>query len=599
MIQTIRRFLAFSGRERRTFFLTIAVGFVHALFDILRLAAIAYVLAAILTGEVGSREALVAFGIMALSVAGSFATQHYSTLNQLLASYRMVDARRREMGDLLHRLPMGYFNATSLGTVSTALTSTIQGLQDLGARAVLACLQGVVATVVITGAVFAFDARIALIELAGIAVFMLANAWLQKRARRLDAAMVKANAKLEGAVLGYVRGMGVVKAYGLDERSNTTIIRELEENGRLNLRLEKAFIPPICLQSAILKTASVAMVLASACFYLEGSMGLMECLLMIIISFFVYGPLETAGNNSSFLRSVDKNLDVVNAVRETRVMAEGSTTGAAEEGDLELDHVSFSYGSRCVIDDVSLTVPQGSTCALVGPSGSGKTTLVQLMARFWDPDAGRVLLGGRPLPDYRSDALMAHFSMVFQNPYLFNDTIENNIRFGRPDATHDEVVWAAKRACCHEFVSALPHGYDTQVGEGGAMVSGGEKQRISIARALLKDAPVVFLDEATANVDPENEAALQASLAELTRGKTVVTIAHRLKTVADADQIIVLEKGRIVQRGTHAQLMIEGGRYARFVGLRETAAGWRLRRTPRAHKPARGEGARADEDVRA
>ena len=243
---------------------------------------------------------------------------------------------------------------------------------------------------------------------------------------------------------------------------------------------------------------------------------------------------------------------------------------------IEFAHASFSYGERTVIDDVSLSIPERTSCAIVGPSGSGKTTLVNLMARVWDVDAGTVSLGGEDVRDWKLDELMAHFAMVFQDVYLFNDTIETNIKFGRPDATHEQVVAAARAARCHDFVEALPEGYATMLGEGGATVSGGEKQRISIARALLKDAPIVLLDEATANVDPENEDELQAAIEELTRRKTVVMIAHRLKTVRHADQILVLDGGRIVQRGTHDELMAEGGIYEDFVRMREKALGWKV-----------------------
>lgn len=576
MIDTIRKFLLFTGKHRKAFLNTIWLSLAHALFDALRLVAIAYVLAALISGGVGVGTAAVALAIMTVSLVGSFLTLRASTLRRLIGSYRMVADMRLALGDRLRRMPMGYFNEGSLGAISAAATGTVQSLQELGARAIQACLEGFVATTVIALCIFAFDWRIGIIVLVGVIAFAGANAWLQRRARTLDKAMEQANAKLEGAVLEYLRGMGVVKSYNLDRDANKRINREIGENRELNFGMEKAFIPAICLQSIVLKVFSLLIVLASISFYLSGTMGLMECLLMVITSFFVYGPLEGAGDNSALLRSVDKSLDAVNSVRDTPVMAYGSH-GRAAAHDLRLDHVSFSYeDGREVVSDVSMAVPERTTCAIVGPSGSGKTTLVLLMARFWDVDEGRVALGGTPLHDYTADALMANYSMVFQNPYLFNDTVANNIRFGRPEATMDEVVEAARRARCHEFVSALPQGYDTMVGEGGTSLSGGEKQRLSIARALLKDAPVIFLDEATASVDPENEVVLQASLRELTSNKTVVKIAHRLKTVADADQIVVIDGGRIVQRGTHAELMREGGMYARFVGMREQALGWSL-----------------------
>ena len=238
--------------------------------------------------------------------------------------------------------------------------------------------------------------------------------------------------------------------------------------------------------------------------------------------------------------------------------------------------MDFSYGSRPILKDVSLTIPDKTTTAIVGPSGSGKTTLCNLIARFWDVEGGRVTIGGRDVREYTLESLMDQVSMVFQRVYLFHDTIENNIKFGCPNATHEQVMDAAKKACCHDFISALPEGYDTVIGESGATLSGGEKQRISIARCLLKDAPIVIFDEATANVDPENEDQLQKAMEALTREKTVLMIAHRLKTVRSADQILVLDQGRIVQRGTHGELIGQEGIYRNFVTQRAEAGKWSL-----------------------
>ena len=308
------------------------------------------------------------------------------------------------------------------------------------------------------------------------------------------------------------------------------------------------------LQTVLTKTSSVLMCLVCVWCWIAGTMDAGVCLVAIVASFMVYGKLEMSGTFASLLRQIDICMDKVNAMIATPAMDEGAGVERADGLDIELRDVSFGYENRTVIDRVSLAIPARTTCAIVGPSGSGKTTLTQLIARFWDVD----------------------FSMVFQGVYLFEDTIENNIKFGRPDATHEEVVEAARRACCHEFVEGLPEGYATRLGEGGATLSGGERQRLSIARAILKDAPIVILDEATANVDPENERDLQRAIAELTRSKTVIMIAHRLKTVRDADQIVVPDGGRIVQRGRHDALMAEGGLYADFVGMRERAIGWKL-----------------------
>ena len=241
-----------------------------------------------------------------------------------------------------------------------------------------------------------------------------------------------------------------------------------------------------------------------------------------------------------------------------------------------LNHVNFSYESKKIIDDVSLDIPEKTTTALVGPSGSGKTTLCNLIARFWDIESGSISLDGHDVKEYSYDSLIRNFSFVFQTVYLFEDTIENNIKFGNPDASHEEVVAAAKKAACHDFILSLPDGYQTKIGEGGASLSGGERQRISLARAIIKDAPIIILDEATANVDPENEEALMQAIHSLTKDKTIIMIAHRLKTVERADQIVVLDKGRIVEQGKHRELLAKQGLYSRFIQERRSAASWRI-----------------------
>ena len=297
---------------------------------------------------------------------------------------------------------------------------------------------------------------------------------------------------------------------------------------------------------------------------------------MTITAFMLYASLENAGNYSSLLHTVSVCVDKANAIMKLDTMEIDGKDIKPENYDIKLNNVSFSYDKRKIIDDISLTIPQNTTTAIVGPSGGGKTTLCNLIARFWDVDSGEITLGGANIKDCSMDSLMSNFAFVFQSVYLFADTIENNIKFGRRDATHDEVVEAAKKACCHEFISKLPNGYDTVIGEGGASLSGGERQRISIARAIMKNAPIIILDEATANVDPENEKDLMNAVDALTKEKTIIMIAHRLKTVRHADQIVVVDNGKISQLGTHDELMKQEGIYKRFVNARELAVSWKL-----------------------
>jgi ATP-binding cassette subfamily B protein IrtB len=320
------------------------------------------------------------------------------------------------------------------------------------------------------------------------------------------------------------------------------------------------------------------MVALSCFFYCKGTMDALTAVVMVISAFIVYASLETAGNYSALLRVVDVSVSRAQEILDTPQMDITGEMITPENRNLTAEDVDFSYEKRKVIDGISAQIPEKTTTAIVGPSGGGKTTLVNLLARFWDVDAGTVTLGGRNVKEYDMDSLMENFSFVFQNVYLFHDTIANNIRFGQPDAPMEKVIEAAKKACCHEFIEALPDGYDTVIGEGGASLSGGEKQRISIARAMMKDAPVIFLDEATANVDPENENDLMKAIQALTKEKTVIMIAHRLKTVEHADQILVVDHGKIVQQGTHENLMQEEGIYRNFISERREAASWKVKR---------------------
>ena len=302
---------------------------------------------------------------------------------------------------------------------------------------------------------------------------------------------------------------------------------------------------------------------------MDGRISLPYCMTFLFCAFTVYSDLETMGNSAFLSKKINTELDRLEEVTNIPKMDTITDKLNPANYEISLKDVSFGYGSRKIIENISLNIPEHTTCAIVGPSGSGKTTLCSLIARFWDVQEGSVCIGGQNVKNYTADSVLDCISMVFQKVYLFHDTIENNIKFGNPKATLDEVMEAAKRACCHDFIMALPDGYQTVIGESGSTLSGGEKQRISIARAILKDA-------ATSSVDPENEQALLSAIEELTKNKTLISIAHRLSTVQKADQIIVIDNGQIRQKGTHKQLSQEDGIYRNFLKLRVEATGWQL-----------------------
>ena len=578
MLKVIRKFFAFCGEEnRRKFIRSVWLSVFQAFFEALKIPAIAALIRALMRGSVETKDILLSFGIMLASIIGSGLLKARATMLQTEGGYDTCARKRVEIAEHMRYLPMGYFNANSLGQITSVTTNVMENLENVATRVVMLVCEGLLTTSLIIVMIFFFDWRIALVLLLGFALFLMANSRLQAAAGKMAGTKISADEKLVEKVLEYLQGMTEVKAYHLTGQKSRELNDAISANSKINTDMELTFIPRMTIQNYIAKLTGVAMVACSCAFFCNGSMDGLTTVVMVISSFIIYASLETAGNYSALLRVVDVSVDRAQEILDTPQMDISGEDIHPATRDITAQDVSFSYEKRRIIDGVTLNIPEKTTTAIVGPSGGGKTTLVNLLARFWDVDAGEVLLGGRNVKDYDMDSLMSNFSFVFQNVYLFHDTIANNIRFGQPDAPMADVIEAAKKACCHDFITALPEGYDTVIGEGGASLSGGEKQRISIARAMMKDAPVIFLDEATANVDPENENDLMQAIQALTAEKTVIMIAHRLKTVEHADQILVIDHGRIVQQGTHAELMEQDGIYRDFIGERREAASWKVK----------------------
>ena len=574
MFSVLKKISDFAGTRRGLLKKSMAVAFLGAVFAALQFAALMLTLD-ILVGGVDLRIWPV-IGVMMVSVVGRAACSYWSTNAETETGYFMVAEKRIHIGDRLRYIPMGYFNDNSLGNITAVVTTTLSDVENNAARCLVSVIGGFLNTLGLCLGLTVADWRLGLLAIAGILAYLGVTELSQRAMLKTGPARQHAQMNLVEAVLEYIQGMSVVKSYGLDKDSGQAVQRTVDESCDKALSLEKSVIPWMGLRQVVVRVFSVAIAVCALAFYSGGTLSLARCLLMLVASFMLYAELESAGNMADNLQMLGASMDKANSIDDTPVMDIDGAELTPADTSVEFQDVSFAYGDRTILDHVSLTVPSGSITAVVGPSGGGKTTLCNLIARFWDVQSGKITVGGYDVREYKLDSLMKNISMVFQSVYLFNDTVENNIKFGRPDATHDQVVAAARAACCHDFIMALPDGYDTVLGEGGGSLSGGEKQRISIARAMLKDAPIVILDEATASVDPENEAELQAAISALTRGKTLSMIAHRLNTVRNADQILVLSGGHIVQRGTHQELMAQGGLYADFVGVRQEALRWKL-----------------------
>lgn len=577
MLKILNKFFDFCGSvNKKKFQISIVLGVIQAVCEAMKIPAIMIVLMDITDNTLSSKTVFLSLAIMFVSITVDFFVRKKSAMLQTEAGYNAAANKRIEIAQHLRYLPMGYFNKNSLGSITSVATNTMENLGDVATRVVMMSTQGILNTALIIVMLLCFDFRIGLIAAAGVILFFVVNSLLQKAGDKLSAEKVESDQKLVSEIMEYVQGIAEVKSYNLFGKQTKKLNKAIDNNVKVNTEMEFAFIPYMTIQNIITKLTGAVMMFVSVLLYLNGSMSLMICIGMTICAFMLYSSLEQAGSYSALLRTIDICIDKAQKILDLDTMDIDGKDIIPQNYDIDVNNIEFSYDKRKIIDGISLHIPQKTTTAVVGPSGGGKSTLCNLISRFWDVDGGNIRLGGIDVREYSMDSLMKNFSFVFQNVYLFADTIANNIAFGRENATREEIVTAAKKACCHDFIMSLPDGYDTVIGEGGASISGGEKQRISIARAIMKNAPIIILDEATANVDPENEKELVEAIDALTKEKTIIMIAHRLKTVRNADQIVVVDSGKIAQLGTHTQLMQEGGIYKNFVNARQQAAGWEI-----------------------
>lgn len=576
MIKTLSKIYQFSGKMQGTMKKAILFSVLHSLFDMMSFGALAMVFSGLTDGFTTSMIWMI-FGITLASMLLKIYCSYISDFGKVQIGYFMCAEKRIHIGDRMKYMPMGYFNDHNLGNLTSVVTTTMGDIENNASMVLTNILGGYIHAAIITIVMLCIDWRIGLTILCGILLFTWCIGRLQKKSETVSPQRQQAQETLVSNVLEYVQGMLIVKSFNLGQNSNSKMRQAILDSKDKNLKLERTFVPYNMLQQIILYGTSILVIVEGLYFYLNGTMALSICLLMTVASFMLFSQLQSAGNTSSLLRLLDVSIDKVNEIDNTPVMDEHGKPINPPNYNIVFDDVSFSYGEHKILDHVSLSIPEKTVTAIVGPSGAGKSTLCNLIARFWDVDDGKITIGGIDVRDYTLDSLLTNISEVFQKVYLFADTIENNIKFGNPVASHNEVVKAAQKACCHDFIMSLPDGYDTVIGEGGATLSGGEKQRISIARAILKDAPIIILDEATSSVDPENENLLMGAISELTKNKTVIMIAHRLKTVRNADQIFVLSGGHIVQTGKHEDLIRQPGIYADFIGIRKKAIGWKLR----------------------
>ena len=576
MLNVFKKIWGFSKEEQANIKKSILAGFFHAVFNALEFGAIYYMLVNIFSKTLDYKSIFVCLGILVISLVGKIMTQKISQMAQTHAGYFMAAHKRIEIGEKIKRVPMGFFSSFSLGRLTTIATSSLSQAEMWVPMLLVLVLGGVLNTLVFVLGTLIFNVKVGLVAAAGVIVFFIVTLMMEKKSSANADKMTETQTRLTKEVLATLQGMQVIKSYNLGGENNRALRKSIKDTSRILLDLEKSVAPYTVIQRIVMGITTVAMVYVSLNLNLSGELPLAETILMIMASFIIFEGLIGAGSNMAILRACENAIDSVGFIDSMPDMKEGSITEPIKNHNIVFKDVSFSYDDRPILKNVSTEIKENTMTAIVGPSGSGKTTFCNLIARFWDVNSGEILIGGKNIKDYKIENLMNSISMVFQDVYLFEDTIENNIKFGKQNASHEEVVQVAKKARCHEFIEALPEGYNTLIGEGGASLSGGEKQRISIARAMLKDAGIIIFDEATANTDPENEDKLKEAIESLTKNKTVIMIAHRLKTIRNANQILVLKDGEIVERGSHEELIKNNGLYSDHINAKAKAESWKL-----------------------
>lgn len=572
MLKTIKRILDLCGSYKSRLIAGIVCNLIYSVCTACSIFAILNILLNI--RELTNDHIRNSIWILLVSIVGKCIMKYLISIYMSANGYNVFCEKRMEIGDRMKRAPMGFFSEQNLGMINTALSSATTELENFSMVAVENMVGGIIQAVCVMIVLLFFNWKVALLSLIGLLLSSVTLKLIKIRTTKQAPRREASREIMVTKVLEYIRGISVIRSFG--RQPDDEIHQVLEETKNANITMEKQVMSVVNLYKGILEVFSGLIIGYSAWLMLIGQLTFPIGVMFLVSSFMIYGQMETMGNGAFLLRVLDSSLNRMEKVMNIPVMDEGAKKIEPANCDIELKNVSFGYDSRPIIKKVSLKIPQGTSTAIVGYSGSGKTTLCNLITRFWDVDSGEVLFGGHNVKEYACDDLLSNISMVFQNVYLFHDTIANNIKFGKPDATREEVKIAAKKACCYDFIMKLPDGFDTIIGEGGSTLSGGERQRISIARAILKDAPVIILDEATSSVDPENEHELLKAIEELTKGKTLISIAHRMTTVRKADQIIVLSDGEIVQQGTHKELIAQEGVYKNFLTIRTQSVGWQI-----------------------
>ncbi|ASB96862.1 ABC transporter ATP-binding protein [Streptococcus equi] len=524
----------------------------------------------------GNKEIAIVTTIMIGLVLGRYITAYFKSVNQDSIGYEMSADERVQIGDILKRVPLGFFQENNPGELTTAVTTDLSFFENYSMKMIDIVINGYIMALVMIISISFLSWELGVVAVSGVVLSYFCLLLLRKHSEKNSVFYLNAQSKLVESTMELIIGLPIVKAFNKGDISLKNFNAAILSSKKVNLRIEKEYTPFNCLHLFSLKLASMCIVIIAGMMAINNKIDISIMIAIFIFSFIMFSSVENINSATHVLEILDKTLDNLDKIKNADFLDDNGKDMELSSHNIVFDKVRFAYDKIPIIKDVSFEIKENTVTAIIGPSGSGKTTICNLISRFYDVSGGSIKIGNVNIKNLTLSSLLSNISTVFQKVYLFNDTIENNIKFGNPNVSKEEIINAAKKSHCHEFIMNLPNGYETIVGEGGDFLSGGEKQRISIARAMLKDAPIIILDEATSSIDPENEYLIQRAISNLSKGKTVIIIAHRIVTIEEADQIIVLKEGEIAQIGKHTELMSQDGLYRDYMRIRGKTEDWKI-----------------------
>ncbi len=581
MIQNIKDIISYLSTFKTRLYLGMVLSLVGNIIGIVPVYCSVYLIGAILDDMNGvnpltPRYVIILTALMVAAALLRWIITYIRAVKQESIAHEVTCEQRLKTGEVLKHVPLGFLSRVNTGEIATSVTTDLAFFEIHAMNTLNKIVDSYTFLMVTILFLFVFSPIIGCIALIALVISSVALQLIEQQSKKNSPARQKNISTMSDEIIQYVRGMAVVKSYKQEGVSINGLYDAFANSRTDNIAMERDYAPFDIIHRLALNLGVVFIIFSMSIMLVNGTFALNIGIMMIVYAFIMFNSIETANTSMHLLEILAAILEKLNKTENAQSIDADGREIALERFDIAFEDVTFGYDARIVIDHVSFAIAQGSTTAIVGASGSGKTTICNLISRFYDVNSGCVKVGGVDVKEFTLDSLLGNISSVFQKVYLFHDTIYNNIKFGNPEATRQEIEAVAKKAQCHDFITALPNGYDTVIAEGGATLSGGEKQRISIARAMLKNAPIILLDESTASIDPENEHLVSMAISELTQGKTVIIIAHRLATIETVDQILVLDKGQLVQKGTHKELCAQAGKYQDFISIRKAAESWSM-----------------------